>query len=64
MDVDEVSGIAQSLNASKLSQDYQVAAVKKALDVQKQEGDAALQLLKTATLAEPGSPGSLIDVRA
>ncbi|MBI4385192.1 MAG: YjfB family protein [Nitrospinae bacterium] len=62
--VSGVSGSAPGSAGAKVSFDIQAATVKKALDVQKQQGDAALQLLQSATQAEPGSPGGLIDTKA
>ena len=59
----ELVGIAQGINNSKVSGNYEALVAKKALDVQKQAGNTVLQLLKSATLAEPGSPGSKISIR-
>jgi hypothetical protein len=59
----EIVGIAQSFNNSKVAGEFQAAVAKKVLDVQKQEGNAMLQLLQSATLAEPGSPGSKVNIR-
>ncbi len=41
-----------------------VAGAKKALDVQKQEGEAVSKLLDTAVVTPEGAPGQQVDVTA
>lgn len=55
--------LVQGLNSAKVSNDFQTLVAKKAQDVQKQEGNSALQLLQSAKVPQPGSPGSNINIR-
>ncbi len=41
-----------------------VAGIKTALNVQKQEGEAALKLLDSAVVTPEGAPGQQVDVTA
>lgn len=59
----DILGLAQSHNNAKVSGDYQALAAKKIQDTQKQEGAATLKLLESATLAEPGSKGSRVNIK-
>lgn len=57
---DPVSGASSANAAAQLS----VAGTKTALDVQKQEGEAVLNLLESAIVTPEGSPGQQLDVTA
>ena len=57
---DDLVGMVQGMKAAKLSNDYQGAVAKKVLDVQRQEGDATMQLLQSAR--ESGSPGGNVNI--
>lgn len=60
---DDLVGMVQGMKAAQLSNDYQGAVAKKALDVQKEQGEATKQLLQSATLREPGSPGASVNIK-
>lgn len=60
---DDLVGMVQGMKSAQLSSDFQGAVAKKVLDVEKQQGDATLQLLQSATLAEPGSPGGRVSIK-
>ncbi len=60
---DDLVGMVQGMKAAKLSNDYQGAVAKKALDIQKEQNNATMQLLQSATLAEPGSPGGSVNIK-
>ena len=44
-----ISGITQSYNNTKVAADYQGVVAKKALDVEKQAGNNTIDLIKSAT---------------
>ena len=61
-----MASVGEAGAASGLNPQIQVAAAKKALDVQKQEGAAAIKLIDTATQAAassgPKATGNNVDV--
>ena len=57
---DPVSGASSAHAATQ----HSVAGAKTALDVQKQEGEAVLNLLESAIVTPGGSPGQQLDVTA
>ena len=56
-------GASQAASTSAANQ-LSIAGTKTAIDVQKQEGEAALKLLETAVVTPEGAPGQQIDVTA
>lgn len=65
MDVMAVAQIGMSMQAQQLRGSLEVAALGKTMDVQRQQGQAALKLLEAAAavVADP-SRGTRIDVQA
>ena len=67
----DLVNLASSLQQAKTAQAIQVSVARKTLDAQRQQGDAALQLIAAATQAGPGDAlaaqatglGGLLDVR-
>jgi hypothetical protein len=64
----DIASLATSLKQADVSNQISVAVARKTLDAQKQEGDAAIQLLEAAKQSAPGaSPdgiGARVDVAA
>jgi hypothetical protein len=61
--VADIVGIAQNMAQSRLQNDFQMSAVKKALDMQKQEGAQMLRLLEVSA-ASAGEPGNILNTFA
>ncbi len=59
--IDSISGVANLamvMHQQKTAQDVEIAVINKVQDVQKQQGEAVLQLLDSASV-----PATTIDVR-
>jgi|WetSurMetagenome_2_1015567.scaffolds.fasta_scaffold1307034_1 hypothetical protein len=60
---DSMSYLAQTasnMKAEQFAQQLSVSVLKSALDQQKSQGEALVRMMQTG----PGSPGSLVDIRA
>ncbi len=62
-----MNSVSDTTSSSGLTVQYQAAATKTALDAQKQEGEAAINLIESATESTTSSPdatGNIIDIEA
>jgi len=60
--VENIVSAAQTLNAQNTSQQLQVTAAKKAIDIQKQEAASLLSPLEVSP-SSSGEPGGKVDIR-
>ncbi len=56
--------ISSAVSSVSATNQASVAGAKKALDVQKQEGESVAKLLETAVSTPEGAPGQQVDVTA
>ncbi|MDD2759598.1 MAG: YjfB family protein [Methylomonas sp.] len=60
--VSSIAALATQMSAQKTGQQVEVAMLKKAQDMQRQQGEAVLKLMESATVSPSSAPATSIDV--